>query len=40
MLVEIRRVEFIHRLGGELWCDSEKGLGATFAFRLAAPTDD
>jgi signal transduction histidine kinase len=31
--------EFIHRLGGELWCDSEKGLGATFAFRLAANDD-
>lgn len=31
--------EFIHRLGGDVWCESEKGLGATFAFRLPASDD-
>ena len=31
--------EFIHRLGGELWCESEPGHGATFAFRLPAQDD-
>jgi signal transduction histidine kinase len=31
--------EFIHRLGGELWCESEHGHGAMFAFRLPVSDD-
>jgi signal transduction histidine kinase len=28
--------EFVRRMDGELWCDSEPGRGAVYSFRLPA----